>query len=123
MSGTDPMLVAVNNVIADRAEDFQQWLAAVVLPAVRAQHPELEGRWQVLRSAEPEDGAVVFVFLFTGGSPADWDLRPLLENALGQDGAAAAFADFDGMLQQPQSGWWCQPVQLAEGPTGAVPAG
>lgn len=123
MSGTDPMLVAVNHVIADRAEDFQQWLATVVVPAVHRSRPELAGRWQVLRSTQSEDGAVVFVFLFDGGSPADWDLGPLLAGALGPEGAAEAFAAFSGMLQRPQAGWWCEPVRIAEGRADAVSAG
>jgi hypothetical protein len=88
MRSADPTLIAVNPVLAERADDFEEWLRTVVVPAVRAHRPEMEGRWQVLRSGVVDDGVVPFVFLFAGGDPAEWDLQPLLEKAHGTDGAA-----------------------------------
>jgi hypothetical protein len=105
MLAGDPTLIAVNRVLADRADDFEQWLRTVVVPAVRTHHPEMENRWQVLRSAVQDDGVVPFVFLFAGGDPAEWDLQPLLEQAHGADGAARALAAMDEMLEGEQLGW------------------
>jgi hypothetical protein len=45
-----PTLVAINQVIAERADDFEDWLRTIVVPAVREHRPELEGRWEVLRN-------------------------------------------------------------------------
>ena len=80
-------LIALNRVIAARADDFEGWLRTVVLPAV-AKKPELAQRWEVLRSTDAVDGVVNFVFLFQGGPLEDWDLEPMLEEALGVDGVA-----------------------------------
>ena len=112
MLTAEPTLIAVNPVLADRADDFEEWLRTVVVPAVRAHRPEMEGRWQVLRSAVADDGVVPFVFLFTGGSPADWDLQPLLEQAHGAGGAARALAAMGEMLEGAQFGWPVAAVAL-----------
>jgi hypothetical protein len=105
MRSADPTLIAVNPVLAERADDFEEWLRTVVVPAVRAHRPETEGRWQVLRSGVVDDGVVPFVFLFAGGDPAEWDLQPLLEKAHGADGAARALAEMGEMLRGEQTGW------------------
>ena len=105
MLAADPTLIAVNLVLADRADDFEEWLRTVVVPAVRTHRPESESRWQVLRSPVADDGVVPFVFLFTGDDPDDWELEPLLEQALGAEGAARALAAMGDMLTEDQSGW------------------
>ena len=68
MPGSEQTLIVVNPVRADRADEFEGWLRSVVRPAVQAHQPHLEDRWRVLRSPEPEDGVVAFVFLFDGGT-------------------------------------------------------
>jgi hypothetical protein len=105
MLPSTPSLIAVTPVLADRADDFQRWLSTVVVPAARSQHPEVEGRWGVLRSAVAEDGVVPFVFLFTGEDPSVWQLRPLLEQTYGVDGAARELAAMGEMLGGRQSEW------------------
>jgi hypothetical protein len=59
----------------------------------------------VLRATEADDDVVVFAFVFQGGEPDDWELEPVLVEALGQDGAADALATFAGMLKGDQQSW------------------
>ena len=106
-------LIALNRVIAARADDFEGWLRTVVLPAV-AKKPELAQRWEVLRSTDAADGVVNFVFLFQGGPLEDWDLEPMLEEALGVDGASRAMSQFADMLADQQQAWSLARVDLAD---------
>ena len=106
-------LIALNRVVAARADDFEGWLRTVVLPAV-AKKPELAQRWEVLRSTGAADGVVNFVFLFQGGPPEDWDLEPMLEEALGADGASRAMSQFADMLADQQQAWSLARVDLAD---------
>jgi hypothetical protein len=105
-------LIALNPVRADQADAFAEWLRTVVAPAVREHQPHLADRWRVLRGTESEDGAVLFAFLFDGGTDDDWDLRLLLEKARGSEGADRALADMDQMLAREQYGWWFSSVRL-----------
>lgn len=75
-------------MIAERADDFEDWLRTTVVPAVRKHRPELQGRWEVLRAAEEEDGTVIFTFILRGGDASDWNLEPLLDQALGAEGVS-----------------------------------
>ena len=112
MPGPEQTLIALNPVRAERADEFDAWLRTVVRPAVHAHQSHLADRWRVLRSTEAEDGVVVFAFLFEGGTDDDWDLRRLLEQALGPEDADRALADMQGMLARDQYGWWLSPVPL-----------
>jgi hypothetical protein len=77
--------IVLQPVREDRAADFERFLADVVVPAARAQRPDLADRWQVLRSA-PSDGTVTYAFLLHGGSLADdWELNLLLPPHYGQE--------------------------------------
>ena len=96
-----------------RADDFEGWLRTVVSPAV-AKKPELARRWEVLRSTEAADGVVSFLFLFQGGSLEEWDLEPMLEEALGVDGASRAMSQFADMLVDQQQSWALTRVNLAD---------
>jgi hypothetical protein len=108
-------LIALNAVLVDRAEEFEDWLRTVVAPAVREQRPDLDGRWRVLRATEPGDGTVVLAFVCEGGVEEDWELRPYLENPLGPDGAERALEHFAAMLRdQEQQSWFFTPVRLGE---------
>src|SRR3954463_11515469 len=102
MPETPPTLIAINAVLADRVGDFEEWLRSVVVPAIRNQRPDLDGRWRVLRATEADDDAVGFAFVCEGGTPEDWDLRPYLEKALGSAEADRALERFDGMLRGGQ---------------------
>lgn len=113
MAGAVQTLIAINPVVADRADEFEDWLRTVVAPAMREQRPDLDGRWRVLRATEPADDTVVFAFVCEGGTEEDWDLRPYLENALGSGGADRALEHFAGMLRdQEQQSWLFAPVEL-----------
>jgi hypothetical protein len=106
-------LIALNVVLVDRAEEFEDWLRTVVAPAMREQRPDLDGRWRVLRATEPGDGTLVYAFVCEGGAEEDWDLRPYLENALGPDEADRALEHFADMLRdQEQQSWFFTPVGL-----------
>jgi hypothetical protein len=105
-------LIALNHVRADRADAFEQWLQSVVVPATRDHQPHLADRWRVLRATDTEDGVVVFAFLFDGGTDEDWDLRALLEKALGSADADRALAEVEPMLTREQYGWWFSPLRL-----------
>ena len=112
MPSPEQTLIALNPVRADRADDFTRWLRSVVVPAMSEHQPHLADRWHVLRGTEAEEGVVVFAFVFDGGTDDDWELRPLLEKALGSHGADRALADMDQMLVEEQYGWWFSPVRL-----------
>lgn len=112
MTPLQPTLIAINPVIAGRADDFEDWLRTVVVPAVREHRPELQGRWEVLRAADQEDGTVIFAFIFHGGNAAEWPLEPLLNQALGAEGAQRAMATMSGMMKREQYGWILSPVDL-----------
>ena len=98
-------LIALNHVQADRADDFEASLRTVVVPAVRQVRPDLDGLWRVLRAEEVDDGVVVFAFLIEGGTPEDWELEPVLEKALGPQGAEDTLREFSAMLRKEQYGW------------------
>ena len=112
MPSADRTLLAVNHVRAGREHEFEEWLRSVLVPAARAHQPHLEGRWHVLRSEEPDDRGTAFAFLFDGGTDDDWDLRALLEKALGTQGADEALSRMGELLVQDQYGWWLSPVDL-----------
>jgi hypothetical protein len=107
-----PTLIAINPVLAERADDFEEWLRTIVVPAVREYRPELEGRWEVLRATGEEGGTVIFTFILRGGDASDWYLEPLLDQALGGEDAQRAMASMNGMMKREQSGWIMTPVQL-----------
>jgi hypothetical protein len=113
MPTTQPTLVAINPVIAERVDDFEDWLRTIVVPAVREYRPELEGLWEVLRATnEAGRGTVIFKFIFRGGDPSDWYLEPSLDRALGAEGAQRAMADMSGMMKREQYGWILAPIHL-----------
>jgi hypothetical protein len=112
VDASEPTLIAINPVRADRADDFEDWLRTVVVPTVRSHRPAQDGRWRVLRAQAAEDGVVTFVFLFHGGPAEEWELRPLLEEVLGPAGAEDAVRHMGDMLQGDQVGWSLAPVRL-----------
>jgi hypothetical protein len=84
-----PTHIYLNPVASDRAGDFEQFLTEVVVPAVRAQRPQLEGRWHVLKadqSAESDGSVAIYAFVFDGGSlEEDWELEDLIPAHYGKD--------------------------------------
>jgi hypothetical protein len=110
---TRPSMIAINPVIAERAGDFENWLRTVLVPATRDHRPELLDRWEVLRATKPADGLVIFTFLFYAGEAADWQIEPILAQALGPEDARRALADMSAMMKGPQYGWELTPIDLA----------
>lgn len=106
-------MIAINPVLADRAGDFEDWLRTVLVPATRDHRPELLDRWEVLRAAKEEDGRVIFTFLFYGGEAAEWQMEPILAQALGAEGARRALENMLAMMKGLQQGWEVTSVDLA----------
>ena len=113
MPKPQPSMVAINPVIADRAGDFEDWLRTVLVPATRDHRPEQLDRWEVLRATKEEDGQVIFAFFFYGGEAAEWQMEPILAQALGAEGARHALEDMLAMMKDLQYGWEVTPVDLA----------
>jgi len=85
---SDQLHVVLHPVREERAAEFERFVTDVVAPAVRAQRPELDSRWRVLRSAEPVGGVVTFAFLLEGGSLTDdWELDVVLPAHYGEQEA------------------------------------
>jgi hypothetical protein len=112
MPTLQPTVIAIYPVIAERADDFEDFVRAVVVPAQREHSPEQNGRYEVLRTTEEEDGTVIFALIFRGGDPSDWLLMPLLEQALGAEGAQRALANLSGMMKREHQVWNLTPVHL-----------
>src|SRR3954462_8505916 len=104
MPSDEPTLIAINRVLADRADEFEAWLRTVVVPAMTDHRPNLYGRWRVLRTTEAAAGAVVFAFVCEGGPPEDWELYPGLEEARASEGAEKVLATFTEFRQDEQTG-------------------
>ena len=125
---TDQLHLGLNPVRADRAGDFERFLTEIVAPAVRAQRPDLDGRWRVMRSSGPSDGVVTYAFMLEGGSLAeDWELGVLLPAHYGKDEAdrllnewVETFAPLDVWAEAVadsgreanQAVWTLEPVRL-----------
>jgi hypothetical protein len=92
----------LNPVAADRAQDFERFLVDVVEPAIRAQRPDLMGRWRILKPTLPEtsdDGVLTYAFLFDGGDmDEDWELATLLPQQYGEDEAQRLIRDWLAMF-------------------------
>jgi hypothetical protein len=112
MAANDVTLIAFNHVAEDRVDDFEAFLRSTVVPAVEEQRPEQSGRWHLLRSAGAADGSVLYAMLFEGGGPDDWNLDPVLEQALGRVAAQQKLAEFEGMMTADQEAWTFAPVSL-----------
>jgi hypothetical protein len=111
--------IATFRVRPDRAQDYEEWLRSVAMPATP---PELATNLELLRADEPEDdGSVLFTVLFRGGSLADWELEPLLEKHYGADRAQTELQRLEGMLadDRPSSTWSLRSVDLGSGSPGA----
>jgi len=125
---SEQLHLGLNPVRSDRAEDFERFLAEVVTPAVRAQRPDLDGCWRVMRSSGPADEVVTYAFILEGGSLAeDWDLGVLLPAHYGEEeadrlikGWLETFASIDAWAEAAVSSgrddnqvvWTLEPVAL-----------
>jgi hypothetical protein len=104
VTNSESTLIALNDVLEDRADEFENWLKTIVVPVVTERRPQLASRWRVLRADKAEDGVVVFAFVFEG-SPEDAELDPVLEEALGAEGAERELATFASLLKAEQRFW------------------
>ncbi len=92
---TEQLHLGLNPVRSDRAHDFERFLVETVVPAVRAQRPDLDGRWRVMRATGPADDVVTYVFLLEGGTlEEDWELGVLLPAHYGEEEADRLIKDW-----------------------------
>jgi hypothetical protein len=56
---------------------------------------------------------VIFTFLFYGGQAAEWQMEPILAQALGAGGARCALENMLAMMKGLQHGWEVTPVEQA----------
>ena len=99
-------------VRAERADDFEAWLRTTLMPAVRKVQPESEARQQTLRAIEERDGVVYFAFVLEGGDSADWEIGPLLQQALGDKAAEREDEAWDRMVAGDQLGGTFRTLEL-----------
>lgn len=60
----EPMWVLINHIRAEKHNDFEHFLHAILMPAVAHNHPEVYNRTRVLHPAAPnEDGSYTYIFL------------------------------------------------------------
>ena len=120
--------LGLNPVRSDRAEDFERFLTQVVVPAVRAQRPDLAGRWSVMRTSAASGDVLTYAFMLEGGSlEQDWELDVLLPAHYGEEEAdrlikdwVATFAPLDAWAEAVASSgresnqvvWTMEPVTL-----------
>lgn len=110
---TEQLHVGLNPVRSDRAEDFERFLAEVVTPAVRAQRPDLDGRWRVMRSSAPSGDVLTYLFMLEGGRLAeDWELGVLLPAHYGDKEADRLIGDWLETFA-PLDAWAERAVQSA----------
>jgi len=89
--------LALQPVRADRADEFERFLADVVQPAVLAQRPALADRWRVLRASGSSNGVVTYAFILDGGSiTEDWELDVVLPAQYGKEEAQRLINDWLG---------------------------
>jgi hypothetical protein len=95
-----PTHIYLNPVASERAGEFEKFLLEVVVPAIGAQRPDLEGRWHLLKPVAPEtsDGSVcTYAFVFDGGTlDEDWELDTVLSAHYGAEEANRLLAGWMG---------------------------
>lgn len=112
MSDDDRRHIYLTPVRADRADEFAEWVRSRLAPAERKVRPEREGRWQTWRATEESAGVVYFAFLLEGGDSSEWDIDPVLREALGDDAAARDEARWNEMVIGDQIGATFLPLDL-----------
>jgi hypothetical protein len=96
---SEPLHLVLTPVRADRAAEFERFVADVVAPAAQAERPDLDNRWRIMRSTGPRDGVVTYALMLEGGSLSDdWDLETVLSAHYGQDKAQSLVQDWAGTL-------------------------
>ena len=110
----DQLHLGLNPVRSDRTEDFERFLTEAVVPAVRAQRPDLDGRWRVMRTTPTSEDVVTYVFMLEGGTLAgDWELDVLLPAHFGKEEADRLISDWVETFA-PLEAW--ADAALASGP-------
>ena len=100
MASDEKMLVR-NEVDPAKAKEFEKLLTEQVAPAVERARKDLSGRWQVFRTDDENDRAVFF-FLFDGDDIDEWELGPILTDALGEEEGQEVLKQFAGYLLEEQ---------------------
>ena len=109
MIKSDSASIWLYDVPAGRADDFEAWFRTTMVPLVDDHHPELKGRWQILRADTPEQDIIVFGILMDGVEGDEWEIQPLLEGALSAEDAKRALEALEPMIARDY-GWVMTPV-------------
>jgi hypothetical protein len=101
-----PGLVAYTPIKVDRVAEFEAWARSVLMTDLDGP----PGEWQLMRTDEQRDGAVVFLFLFEGDDLEAWDMEAALQGKYGADRAHAEVEKVSGMIDGDQLVWRLTPV-------------
>jgi hypothetical protein len=99
---SDEKILVRNEVDPDKAKDFEKLINEQVAPAVERARKDLAKRWSAYRSDDADDRAVFF-FLFEGSDIEEWELKPILTDALGEEEAEEVLKQFTAMLLDEQT--------------------
>lgn len=99
---SDEKILVRNEVDKDKAKDFEKLLIEQVVPAVERARKDLSKRWDAYRS-DDEDDKAVFFFLFDGNDIDEWELAPILNDALGEEDGEEVLKQFASMLLEEQT--------------------
>jgi len=94
-------IVALTMVKAECAQEFEDWVRSVVVPAVSKQ-ATFAGRWRLVRAGSGQD-PVPYAFQFDGSDVDEFDSTPALVAELGEQQAKAEIARFEAMLAKEQT--------------------
>lgn len=68
----------------------------------------------MLRATNDNEGVIYFAFLLDGGDSSEWEIDPILRQALGDDAAASNAAIWDEMVSGDQKGTTFLAADLSE---------
>jgi len=69
-------MIAINSVPVHNADEFEEWLRSLVVPAMKDQRPDLDGQWRVLRATEADRALEQFADMLRGDQDA-WFFTPV----------------------------------------------
>ena len=96
----DVGMMAITRVHGDRADEFEDWVRTVLVPAT-ADGP-IARRWRLTRLESSPEGPVGYAFEFEGSDPSEYDLGAVLTAALGEERAQAEGARVDSFVAGEQ---------------------
>jgi len=99
---SDEKILIRNEIDPGKAKDFEKLITEQLAPAVERARKDLSKRWAVYRS-DDEDDRAIFYFLFEGSDIDEWELEPILTDALGEEEAQEVLNQFAAMFLEEQT--------------------